>query len=70
MTRREFETALERNGFRLAYLFWYEDTTGQTPGVLYSGVYDGTTLHDRRRDTVRRLIAQRARELSRRAMAS
>lgn len=39
MSARQFNAALKRNGFRHAFLFWFEDTTGQTEGISYSGIF-------------------------------
>lgn len=37
LTKRQFTTALERNGFRQV-LMWIQDTTGQCPGVSWGMV--------------------------------
>jgi hypothetical protein len=64
MTRREFTAALKRNGFKHEFLFWFEDTTGQTPDIHYPGIFqkNGKTM---RRATISRLIKHRDAELKR-----
>lgn len=61
MTRAAFKAALARNGFRGPIIAWFEDTTGQTPGVSYSGVFTrkGKIC---RRATLAYLIHKRAEE--------
>jgi hypothetical protein len=58
MSHRQFVAALKRNGFRHAALFWFEDTSGRTPGASYSGIFTrkGKTC---RRATIAHLIRQR-----------
>jgi len=64
MTERAFRAALKRNGFRFARLFWFEDTTGQASGVLFSGAFNAdTSIH--RRETIRHLIARREAHIAR-----
>lgn len=65
MTRAQFKAALTRNGFSGPVFAWFEDTTGRTPGISYSGVFlsDGTLC---RRATIAYLIKQRDAEAARR----
>ena len=66
MTAREFAKALERNGFRHDFLFWFKDTTGATPNIGYSGIFyrNGKCA---RRTTIAHLISSRDKELARKA---
>jgi hypothetical protein len=66
MTRREYNAALKRNGFKHYALFWFIDTTGQTPDVHYSGIF-WRTGKVARRATISHLIKGRDAELKRRA---
>jgi hypothetical protein len=58
MSHAAFKAALLRNGFRGPVVAWFEDTTGATPGVSYSGVFTskGKLL---RRTTIAHLIRRR-----------
>jgi hypothetical protein len=68
MTRAEFKAALARRGFRGPIIAWFEDTTGATPGVSYSGVYTrkGKLL---RRTTIAHLIRSRDAEIAKQGKA-
>lgn len=59
MSRAAFRAALARNGFSGPVIAWFADTTGQTPGLNYSGVFTtkGKLL---RRATLAHLIRARA----------
>jgi len=58
MSLAQFTAALKRNGFKYGHLFWFYDTSGQTSGVSYAGIFTrkGKLL---RRATLAHLIRQR-----------
>lgn len=56
LTRRQFQAALKRNGFRQV-LLWCTDTTGQVPGTSW-----GMTLHSSGKPAYRATLAHIIRE--------
>lgn len=56
MTRRQFQVALKRNGFRQV-LLWVCDTTGQVPGTSW-----GMVLHANGKTAYRASLAKVIRE--------
>lgn len=64
MSASQFRAALARNGFSGPIMFWFQDTTGQTPGVSYGGIF---TLKGKlcRRQTIAELIRKRADQVRR-----
>jgi hypothetical protein len=65
MTKAQFAEALKRNGFRHEFLWWFKDTTGQTPGVSYGGIWNPKAGRFDRRTTVAHLIKSRAKDVER-----
>lgn len=67
MSRKQFNASLARNGFRQC-LLWFEDMTGQCPGVSWGGV-----LHRNgkmaRRATIAKLRRDRDAEIKRRGVS-
>lgn len=55
---KQFQAALKRDGFRHVALFWFEDTTGATPGHSFPGVFLRNGKH-LRRATIAQLRRQR-----------
>lgn len=64
LSRKQFNEAMQRNGFKHHALFWFIDTTGQTPGCSYSGIFwrNGKLA---RRATLAHLIRRRDEEIAR-----
>lgn len=63
MTAKQFSDALKRRGFRHAFLFWFEDTSGACPHVSFGGLFTrkGKLL---RRATLAQLIRARDAEIA------
>ena len=59
MSKKQFDAALARNGFRHVYLFWFADKTGECPGMTFGAVLRGNGKGIARRATIARLIQKR-----------
>lgn len=67
MTRKQFQAALKRNGFR-QILLWIEDTTGQVHGVSW-GMVMHTGGKMAYRATIAKVIRARTAQIERDRMA-
>lgn len=65
MSRRQFQEALQRNGFKQV-LLWFQDTTGQVTNTSWGGLLMPGTGKLARRATLSYLIRERAAEVAKR----